>query len=145
MSYLLETNVWVELIRKRPTVPVIEARINRAEAAGHQCFSTSIVLYELLHGAKRSQSVDRSVAAVHNLLIGFESLPFDDLAADHAAAIRVDLAGAGRLIGPMDILIAAIARANNVTLVTHNTDEFSRVKGLKIEDWQVPPADETHA
>ena len=63
-------------------------------------------------------------------------MPFDDRAADHDALLRATLERAGTPIGPNDLLIAAIAVANDLTLVTHNTGEFSRVPGLRLEDWQ---------
>ena len=63
-------------------------------------------------------------------------MPFDDRAADEYGRIRAHLAGLGMLIGPNDLLIASIALANGLILVTHNTAEFSRVPGLKLEDWQ---------
>ena len=66
----------------------------------------------------------------------FQSQPFDDLAAEEYGRIRAHLAGLGMLIGPNDLLIASIALANGLTLVTHNTREFSRIPGLKLEDWQ---------
>jgi len=53
------------------------------------------------------------------------------------AQVRIALEKQGKLIGPHDLLIAAIARAHNLTLVTHSTDEFQRVPGLMLEDWQV--------
>jgi tRNA(fMet)-specific endonuclease VapC len=65
-------------------------------------------------------------------------LPFDDAAADQYGAIRHDLESIGQVIGPLDIQIAAIALAHGCTLVTHNTAEFSRVQGLRFEDWQLP-------
>ena len=64
------------------------------------------------------------------------SLPFDDLAAEAYGRIRARLEQAGQLIGPNDLLIAAIAVAHQVTLVTHNTREFQRVEGLQIDDWE---------
>jgi len=66
----------------------------------------------------------------------FISLPFDDDAAAEYASLRFELALAGMPIGPNDLMIAAIALAKGLTLVTHNTAEFRRVVGLKIEDWQ---------
>lgn len=66
-----------------------------------------------------------------------QSLLFDDICADHYAKIRADLQAQGKLIGGNDMLIAAIARAHNATLVTHNTGEFSRVMGLRLEDWEI--------
>jgi tRNA(fMet)-specific endonuclease VapC len=79
----------------------------------------------------------------HNLgLLGalrqqFVSVPLDEVAAEESGKIRADLAAKGAPIGPYDLLIAAIARANGLILVTHNTVEFSRVAGLSLEDWQV--------
>ena len=66
------------------------------------------------------------------------SLPFDDAAAEHYAQIRANLTSTGELIGPNDLIIAAIALTHNLTLVTHNTAEFSRVKTLQLEDWELP-------
>ena len=66
----------------------------------------------------------------------FVSLPFDDEAAEVYSHIRAELEKAGKLIGPNDLLIAAIAIANDVMLVTHNVREFGRVSGLKFEDWE---------
>ena len=67
----------------------------------------------------------------------FVSLPFDDQAAEEYSLIRAELEQAGTPIGPNDLMIAAIALANNVTLITHNTQEFGRVTGLQIEDWEL--------
>lgn len=66
----------------------------------------------------------------------FRSMPFDDEAARHYGEIRATLETKGRLIGPNDLLIAATALAGDLTLVTHNTAEFSRVPGLRLEDWE---------
>ncbi len=70
------------------------------------------------------------------LLGAFRSLPFDDSAADHAAEVGRLLRIAGNPIGPNDLLMAGIALANGVTLVTPNVAEFGRVSGLAIEDWE---------
>lgn len=67
-----------------------------------------------------------------------KSGPFDDRCTEHCALIRTDLAAQGKPIGPNDLLIAAIARANDATLVTRNTKEFGRVSGLRMEDWRGP-------
>jgi tRNA(fMet)-specific endonuclease VapC len=69
-------------------------------------------------------------------LAGFVSVPFDDASAEIAAEVRSVLATAGSRIGPYDLLIASIARAHSLTLVTHNTSEFQRVPGLLIDDWE---------
>ena len=74
------------------------------------------------------------MAKVERTLSPFRSLPFDDAAARHYAEIRDDLETRGAIIGPNDLLIAAIALANDLTLVTSN-HEFSRIEGLRTEDW----------
>jgi len=76
--------------------------------------------------------------SVDALLGHFQSLPFDDGCAEGFANIRQFLEGSGLLIGPYDLQIAAIAKANQCILVTHNTEEFVRVPGLVLEDWQIP-------
>jgi tRNA(fMet)-specific endonuclease VapC len=68
----------------------------------------------------------------------FLSVPFDDRTARVYGQIRADLEAKGTPIGPNDFLIAAIALANDFTLVSHNTAELSRVPGLKLVDWQTP-------
>jgi tRNA(fMet)-specific endonuclease VapC len=67
----------------------------------------------------------------------FVSLPFGDEAAIVCGQIRARLASAGTPIGAYDLQIAAIALANNLTLVTHNTREFGRIEGLQVEDWEI--------
>jgi tRNA(fMet)-specific endonuclease VapC len=94
---------------------------------------------ELLFGALRSQKVAANLAEVRLLVSGFASLPFDDAAAEKHAEIRAHLAASGNPIGPLDAMIAAIALVHELTLVTHNVSEFSRVPGLRVEDWQASP------
>ena len=98
------------------------------------------MLGELWYGAFRSGPANKAAndALIAQLRARHVSLPFEDAAAEQYAALRANLATAGQLIGPNDLLIAAIALANGLTLVTHNTAEFGRVPGLVIEDWQTP-------
>jgi tRNA(fMet)-specific endonuclease VapC len=100
----------------------------------------SVVLAELWYGAERSDPNRRAnnYALVNQLEARYQSLPFDNAAARDYAAIRAPLSHIGQPIGPNDIMIASIARSQGVTLVTHNTAEFSRVPGMLIEDWQAP-------
>ena len=76
------------------------------------------------------------MSLIANLQTRFVSLPFDDRTAVEYGRLRDHLGRLGLLIGPNDLLIAAIALANGLTLVTHNTKEFGRVPGLPLEDWQ---------
>lgn len=90
-----------------------------------------------MQGALRTTNAARNTAMIEGFLAGIASLPFDDAAADIFARIRTDLEALGTPIGPLDLQIAAIAFANQCTLVTHNVREFARIRGLTIEDWQV--------
>ena len=98
----------------------------------------SIVKAELLYGASRSNDASTVLARLETFFAPYESMPFDDAAAAEYGRIRGHLAGAGTPIGPNDLMIAAIARCRQLTLVTHNTREFARVPGLLIEDWELP-------
>lgn len=98
-----------------------------------------MVKFELFYGASEKwQSPKKFIptTGVFGLDL-FVSLPLDDLAAKKAGEIRSNLAALGTPIDPDDLLIAAIAIVNNLTLVTHNTREFERVSELRVEDWQV--------
>jgi len=90
----------------------------------------------MLFGAYKSPRRQPNLQLLEKLFLRFASLPFDDACADTYGRIRADLAARGQPIGPNDLLIAAIALTHDVTLVTHNTAEFSRVAGLRLEDWQ---------
>ncbi len=98
----------------------------------------SVVKAELFYGAFRSNHPQRTLERQQAFLSQFVSLPFQDEAALLSGRIRTELAKAGTPIGSYDLQIAAIALANDLTLVTHNTREFERVEGLQIEDWEVP-------
>ncbi len=89
-----------------------------------------------MYGAMRSNNSTRTLRVQQAFLVQFQSLPFDDQAGLIHGRIRAQLTAAGTPIGPYDLQIAAIALANNLTLVTHNTREFRRVEGLQIEDWE---------
>ena len=134
MKYLLDTNTCIGWLRNNQ--PSVVSKIqSQAQADIVLC---SVVVGELLYGVERSDAAHRSNAAlrVEQLRQLFFSLPFDDLAAEHYARIRADLASRGVPIGANDMLIAAVALANGCTLVTHDFSELSRVDGLQVEDWQ---------
>ena len=86
----------------------------------------------------RSARPDKNRAEVDQFAAPFGCLSFDQIAADVFAGIRHHLETQGHPIGPYDLQIAAIALANNCTLVTHNLAEFRRVPGLRLEDWETP-------
>ncbi|MCM2409298.1 PIN domain-containing protein (plasmid) [Anabaena sp. PCC 7938] len=91
---------------------------------------------ELYYGVFRSNQKDKNLQLLQSFLNQFTLIPLDEESAKIAGIIKADLARIGTPIGPYDVEIAAIALANDLILVTHNTREFSRVNGLKIEDWE---------
>lgn len=132
MKYLLDTNVCVGFLSGRK--PQLAARL--AATPVQDKIVCSIVRTELYYGAYKSQRQASSLATINAFLAHLATLPFDDAAAQICGEIRADLARKGTPIGPYDVQIAAIALANNLTLVTHNTREFSRVPNLLLEDWE---------
>lgn len=95
----------------------------------------SIALYELEVGIAKSTNPDQRKKQLETLISRIVVLPFAAKEAEAAATIRAKLENIGTPIGPYDTLIAGIALSSNATLVTHNTKEFSRVEGIRIEDW----------
>lgn len=132
MTFLLDTNVCIELLNER------DSRVAKklASISPPDIRLCSIVKAELYHGAYKSGR-EKNLNLVRAFSASLESLPFDDSAAETYGQLRLALEKQGKLIGPYDLLIASIALVNNVTLVTHNMDEFKRVPDLKLEDWQV--------
>jgi tRNA(fMet)-specific endonuclease VapC len=98
----------------------------------------SVVKAELLFGAAKSRASQQTRSRLDRFLQPFESLPFDDRAANQYARIRAQLERHGTPIGPNDLMIAAIALAHDAILVTANSREFARVEGLQWEDWEAP-------
>jgi tRNA(fMet)-specific endonuclease VapC len=132
MIYLLDTNVCIQLLNARHAALIDRFR-RHAPADIALC---SVVKAELLFGAERSQRIEANRQLLKAFFAPLRSLPFDDACAEHYGQIRADLLAQGKPIGPNDTLIAAIARAHDATLVTHNVSEFSRVAGLRLEDWE---------
>jgi tRNA(fMet)-specific endonuclease VapC len=132
MTWLLDTNACVRYLNGRS--PKLRARFDAVDPM--QIRVCSVVKAELLFGAALSNDPLKTRAHQQLFLSRFSSLPFDDVAAEAYSEIRAELTRAGQLIGPNDLLIAAICKAHDVTLVTHNVSEFSRVAGLKIDDWE---------
>jgi tRNA(fMet)-specific endonuclease VapC len=133
MAYLLDTNVCVRCLRGGDQGRVIEHLAAVGQEAVVLC---SVVRAELMFGALRSERVAENLALVEEFMVQFPSLVFDDLAARQHARLRAALSRAGQGIGPNDSMIAAIAMAHDAVLVTHNTGEFARVSGLRLEDWE---------
>lgn len=132
MSYLLDTNVCIEILRGRNSA--LKARLSTKNL--NELVLCSVVWAELQCGARLAQKPTQELARLQDAFGDWPRLPFDDSAAEAYGEIRAHLQRAGRLIGGNDLLIAAIAQTNGLTLVTHNTGEFTRVPNLPVEDWQ---------
>jgi len=133
MNYLLDTNVCIRYLKGRtPSIrDAIHSRLPK------QLVICAIVRAELFFGAMKSNYPTETLAIQRQFIDQFPTLPFDDEAALIFGTIRADLQRQGKPIGPYDLQIAAIALANDLTLVTHNTGEFSRIDGLRLADWEV--------
>ena len=131
MSYMLDTNICIYAIKSRP--PEVLRHLKASMEQG-LCIS-SITLAELRHGVEQSASPAKNERALLQFLSILEVLPFDDAAALEYGKIRAFLQKRGTPIGAFDMLIAAHARAEDMTLVTNNVREFARVPDLRVENW----------
>ena len=132
MTYLLDTNFCIELLNHKES----SAARKLASVSPQDARLCSVVKAELYHGAYKSGR-ESNLKLITSFFSLFESLPFDDHSAETYGRLRTTLEKSGNLIGPNDLLIASIALANSVTLITHDTSEFSRVPNLALEDWQL--------
>lgn len=130
LKYLLDTNTCIYTIKNRPDA----VRKTLIEHDGRMCVST-VTQMELVYGAEKSFNVARNLSVVEGFLARLEVKDFDAAAAAHAGQVRAELAKAGTPIGPYDQMIAGHARSLGLIVVTNNTKEFSRVPGIRVEDW----------
>ncbi|MBI2929191.1 MAG: type II toxin-antitoxin system VapC family toxin [Verrucomicrobia bacterium] len=132
MPYLLDTNACVGYLRGRS----VTIRDRMMALPAEEVVLCSVVKAELYYGARKSERPVQNLAVLAVFFERFTSLPFDDPAAEAYGRIRAELEAAGTPIGPNDLLIAAIALSRQVTVVTRNSSEFSRVPGLQCENWE---------
>ncbi|MEO7400647.1 MAG: type II toxin-antitoxin system VapC family toxin [Polaromonas sp.] len=133
MSYMLDTNICIYVINARP--PTVLARFRLARLG--QIGVSSVTAAELAFGVAKSGSV-RNREALEMFLAPLEVLPFDASVMWHYGDLRAGLERRGQPIGALDTMIAAHALASNTILVTNNTREFTRVPGLRLENWADP-------
>ncbi len=133
MRYLLDTNVCIRYLNGRSEEIRQQLLLRKPE----EIVLCAVVKAELFYGSLKSKNPHGNLEKQRQFAERFASLPFDDEAAKAYSQIRARLEQLGTPIGPNDLMIAAIAVANDVVLVTHNTREFGRVEGLKCEDWEI--------
>jgi len=131
MKFLLDTDICIYLIKEKPK-SVLEHFL--AWEVGDIGIS-SITLAELNYGVEKSQQPQKNELALQKFAAPLEVAYFDDKAAKCYGIVRNTLAKQGTPIGPMDILIAAHALSLNITLVTNNHREFTRIPSLNVENW----------
>jgi len=131
MSYLLDTNICIYIIKRKPR-QVID-RFNRLKPS--DIAISAITIAELEYGAQKSQRLQQNMAALQQFLIPLEIVAFDQQAAQVYGVIRTNLEQQGQVIGSLDMLIAAQAISASMILVTNNIGEFSRIPNLQLENW----------
>lgn len=128
--FLLDTNTLIYLFKQQGQVAA-----HLQSHSAHEVFIPSVVLFELEYGVLRSTRPAQQRAGIDLVLKAYGVVSMDYASAKAAASIKHTLEIAGTPIGSCDQLIAGIALANNMTLVTRNTREFERVPGLRVENW----------
>lgn len=134
MTYLLDSNTCIQYMRGKNAAILRHFSLHSPPDLA----VCPIVVAKLEYGAAKSGNPTREAAKVATFLTPYLSFPYDDTAARLYVRHRVALEAVGLMIGHYDLMIAAIALANGLKLVTHDVGEFSRVAGLDIEDWELP-------
>ena len=131
MMYLLDTNICIYIINNYPKKVVKKVKTLKP----NQIKLSAISLAELEYGVSKSKFREKNRDALINFVSAFDIIPFDDEDAEVFGVIRTDLEKRGQIIGAYDMQIAAQAISKQLILVTNNESEFSRVNGLKLENW----------
>ena len=131
ITYLLDTNICIYLIKQKPIKVFERFQMFDVGLIG----ISSITAAELQYGVYKSSFPEKNDAALQEFLIPLEILPFNSEATVPYGKIKTQLERAGRTIGPLDMLIGAHAISLDAILVTNNLKEFSRIEGLKTENW----------
>lgn len=131
MTYMLDTNICIYIIKKKPENVLLRFH----ERLDNGICISSITLAELEYGVQHSTDPLKNERALLRFLVPLDIVAFDAAAASEYGRIRALLQSRGMPIGPLDMLIAAHARSEGLSLVTNNIREFVRVPDLKLENW----------
>jgi tRNA(fMet)-specific endonuclease VapC len=130
IKYLLDTNIVIYVIKRRPIEVMETFNLNASRMA-----ISVITLSELLHGAEKSSFPEKNLSVVEDFCSRLEVLDYTAKAAQHYGSIRSALEKVGQPIGENDLHIAAHARSEGLVLVTNNEREFQKVPALQMENW----------
>jgi tRNA(fMet)-specific endonuclease VapC len=135
MNYLFDTDTCISLLdgREPDKQQNILTRLERLHRS--EIFLSTVTVSELSFGVENSRFRKANLAALDAFLLDFRVMPFDESAAREAGRVRAELEKKGQRIGVMDTLIAAHAKSLGLPVVTNNVADFSRVRGLKVENW----------
>jgi tRNA(fMet)-specific endonuclease VapC len=131
MKIMLDTNICIYLIKRQPLIVLKHFEAYQIGDIG----ISSIAFSELQYGVAKSAHREKNTKALEEFMIPLEIVPFDESAAEVYGEIRAALERAGKLIGAMDMLIAAHSLSLGLPLVTNNAHEFLRIPSLNIIDW----------
>ena len=130
MSYLIDTDIIIYSLKGNTVVQ------NRFSLNENIPKAISVITYgELLFGAKKSKNVEKNLAVIYRIKELFPIIGIDKAVMETFSAVKVNIQKIGTSIDDMDLLIASTAMTMNYTLVTNNEKHFSKIKGLKIENW----------
>lgn len=131
MKYLIDTNICIYIMNKRPKFVIKKFRQSEPGEISISAISVS----ELQYGVSKSANPPKNEQRLYEFLLPFEILPYDESASKSYGNIRFRLGKTGRTIGPLDMLIGTHALSRGLILVTNNEKEFARIPGLRIENW----------
>jgi tRNA(fMet)-specific endonuclease VapC len=131
MRFMLDTDICIYIIKKKP----LNVWRKFQELSLGEVGVSTITVAELQYGVYKSQHQAKNKMALTQFLLPLKIIPFDEKATEIYGKIRAKLEQQGQVIGAMDMLIAAQAISLEITLLTNNTDEFSRIPELTIQNW----------
>ncbi len=131
MKYLIDTNICIYIMNNHP--PEVFDKIKHIGVG--EVGISSISVSELHYGAFKSRKIKQNIKRLEEFLYPFEILSYDENASKEYGKVRAHLEKKGRIIGPLDMLIAAHAISKKLTIITNNTKEFKRIRSLKVENW----------
>ena len=135
MNYLLDTNICIYIIKKSPEKALKKLELLNSIESKSEIYLSSVTIAELQYGVQKSSKAHENAEALKGFLTVFKVLDFDLKSSEKFGLMRAELEKSGNIIGPYDLQIASIALAYDLILVTNNTREFERVRGLRLDNW----------